>query len=136
MEAERPCYLVRGGNLTTVEPDVCAEVDAIEMQPDILTCVTCRKMKVGSIPPRRAKGTVFGHREIRKVCTNGISAAWNISEILTNKGFRIDFVFYERSHNRGRYGSGKPLRRLKLVPRKSIALFFDLSGRLYPPVFP
>src|SRR6266567_2094662 len=64
MEAERPCYLVRGGNLKTVEPDICAEVDAVEMQPDILTGITSREMKVSSVPPRRAKRTVFGHREI------------------------------------------------------------------------
>src|SRR5258708_2642281 len=116
MEAERSGYLIRGGNLTSVEPDICAEIDAIEMQPDILTGITCREMKVSSIPPGRAKGTVFGHREIRKVCANGIGAARDVSEILTNERLRIDFVFYERPHNGGWYGSWIPVRRSKLVP--------------------
>ena len=55
MDAKGPGYLIRCGNLFAVEPDVGAEVDALELQPDVLAAITCGNPKLSSIPPGNAE---------------------------------------------------------------------------------
>src|SRR5260370_22641300 len=74
MPAERTGDLIRSGNLFSVEPDVGAKIDAIEMQPDVPSAITGRHLKFSSIPPGNAEGTVFRHRPQREVCSDWIAA--------------------------------------------------------------
>ena len=74
MHAKRTRYLIRASNLFSVEPDVGAKIDAIEMQPSVPIAIAGRQPKFSSIPPGSAERAVFRHRPQREVCAYWIAA--------------------------------------------------------------
>src|ERR1039457_2455338 len=59
--------MVRGRDLLAVEPDVGAEVDAVETQPERLAAILRGQLEIGAEPPRFAERAVGRHGRIREV---------------------------------------------------------------------
>src|SRR5207302_10595439 len=127
-------YLIRSSNLFTIEPDVGAKIDAIEMQPNVLIAIVGRQLKFSPVPPGNAEGAIFRHRPQREVCADWITATRHQSQIHADEGIRVHLVIYQSSDDCGRNSRRIPTLRLELILRDSIAFLMDFGGRLNGPV--
>src|ERR1700735_670923 len=95
--------------------------------------VSGRKREFGAIPPWTAEGTIFRHREQRKVFADWIARSRNITQILAVVRVGISFVGNKGSHNGSRHSSRMPAVRLVSRLRDLLAPGQKQTGRLQRP---
>src|SRR5262245_21349006 len=91
MNPESTRNLIGPGKTFTVQPNVCTEIDPIEVKPNFSPLIGCWKLKFSPVPPGVAKRTIVGHRSKRKVCADRVGAAWDLSKVHRKDRIRIDF---------------------------------------------
>src|ERR1019366_3038935 len=67
--------LIGSRDLLAVEPDVGAEVDAVECQPERLAPIFRGQLELGAEPPRLVEGAVGRHGRVGEVESDGVDDA-------------------------------------------------------------
>ncbi len=96
------------GDLFSVEPDVGAVVDALEIQPDGFSGVGCGRGELLAIPPGDGVGTIRLHGDVGEISADGIGDAGELAEVHGEERVGEGFVFDQRRDDRGGHSGVVP----------------------------
>ena len=82
------------GDLFSVEEDVGAVIDAVEIQPDGFSGVGGGNGEVLAIPPGDGVGTVGLHGDVGEISADGIGDAGELAEVRGEERVGKSFVFH------------------------------------------
>src|SRR5262249_37585008 len=121
--------LLRIGDLLTVEPDIGAEVDAVEAEPDDLA-VVIRQREGGAEPPGLAERAVLRHGDVGEVDTDVVLHAGRVAEVHAEVGVGVLLRGDERAEDGAARGRGVPAGGAKSNGGEGGAGLADVGGRL------